>query len=300
MRGPVKLFVGGLPPEAQDEDLRKHFQQYGELLEARVICDRATGRSRNFGFIMLHEDSRKDAALRDNHNVCGKRVSVRLHQDMEPLGNSYGSSRTEDISQEPELRKVFIGRLEPHFTSELLQSRFTERFGKVSDVFLANGKKFGFVTFDTVQTARDALDAGNLDIEGITIVIKAADPMRSGGSGKDGRERDGSPPPGGGSTSAYPYGYGYAAYGAYGYGAPPSHYSYPPPGYYDSYAPPMGYGYGSYGYPPTGAYGSYPGYPGYGYSSYHPPPSGAPGALPSSGYGPPPPSSGSESRRGPY
>jgi len=300
-RGPVKLFVGGLPPEAQDEDLRNHFKQYGELLEAQVICDRATGRSRNFGFIMLHEEGRKDAILRDNHNVCGKRVSVRLHQDMEPVGNNYG--RTEESSQEPEMRKVFIGRLEPHFTSELLQSRFTERFGKVSDVFLASGKKFGFVTFDTIQTARDALDAGTLDIDGITIVIKAADPMRSGSSGKDGRERDGSPPPGGGSTSAYPYGYGYAAYGSYGYGAPPSRYSYPPPGYYDSYPPPMGYGYGSYGYPPSGAYGGYPGYPGYGYGYSYPPPSAPPSAPPSGGgggYGPPPPSSGSGSRSRPY
>jgi RNA-binding protein Musashi len=289
--------VGGLPPEAQDEDLRQHFKQYGELLESQVICDKATGRSRNFGFITLHEDSRKEAALRDNHNVCGKRVSVRLHQDMEPLGNSYG--RKEEISQESELRKVFIGRLEPHFTSELLQSRFTERFGKVSDVFLANGKKFGFVTFDTIHTARDALDAGTLDVDGISIVIKAASPMKSGGSGKDGRERDGSPPPEGGSTSAYPYGYGYAAYGAYGYGAPPSSYGYPPPSYYDSHAPPVGYGYGSYGYPPpSSAYGSYPGYPGYGYGSYYPPPSG--GAPPGGGYGPLPPSSGSGSRSRPY
>mmetsp|Transcript_78951 Transcript_78951/g.218472 ORF Transcript_78951/g.218472 Transcript_78951/m.218472 type:complete len:436 (+) Transcript_78951:108-1415(+) len=294
--GPVKLFVGGLPPEAQDDDLRKHFSQYGELLEAQVIRDRATGRSRNFGFVMLPDGARKDQAIHDNHSICGRRVSVRLHQDMEPLGGS--ALRDEPPAREApppgpgpdtEPKKVFIGRLEPHFTVDMLRSRFSERFGPVADVFLANGKKFGFVTFEHSSAAKAGLDAGTVDVDGVTVVIKSADPMRSGG--RDRNDRDHSPPPGGTAAvyGAYPYGYGYA------YGLPPYGGYSAPPGYYSGYPPP-GYGAPGPGYAPPGyypsAYGAYGGYPSYGaYYGYYPQ------ASASASYGAAPsPSSSSEYR----
>ena len=46
-----KLFVGGLAWATNDESLRAHFEQFGEVVDAKVITDRDTGRSRGFGFI---------------------------------------------------------------------------------------------------------------------------------------------------------------------------------------------------------------------------------------------------------
>merc|ERR1719223_236762 len=82
--GPVRFFVGGLPPEVEDSDLKKHFGTFGDLLEAQVIKDRSTGRSRNFGFVMLADSSKQDLVLREPHSIGGRRVSVKLHQDMTP------------------------------------------------------------------------------------------------------------------------------------------------------------------------------------------------------------------------
>lgn len=49
----TKVFVGGLAWETQTETLRQHFEQYGEILEAVVITDKNTGRSKGYGFVSI-------------------------------------------------------------------------------------------------------------------------------------------------------------------------------------------------------------------------------------------------------
>jgi RNA recognition motif-containing protein len=47
----TKIFVGGLPYHTTDETLRKFFERFGDIDEAVVITDRATGKSRGYGFV---------------------------------------------------------------------------------------------------------------------------------------------------------------------------------------------------------------------------------------------------------
>jgi hypothetical protein len=47
----TKVFVGGLAWETPSEGLRHHFEAYGDILEAVVITDRETGRSKGYGFV---------------------------------------------------------------------------------------------------------------------------------------------------------------------------------------------------------------------------------------------------------
>jgi RNA recognition motif-containing protein len=49
--GPVKLFVGGLSWNTTGDDLRSVFGNFGQIEDATVLMDRATGRSRGFGFV---------------------------------------------------------------------------------------------------------------------------------------------------------------------------------------------------------------------------------------------------------
>lgn len=48
-----KIFVGGLPYHTDDAGLRDYFSKYGEIEEAVVIMDRATGKSKGYGFVCL-------------------------------------------------------------------------------------------------------------------------------------------------------------------------------------------------------------------------------------------------------
>jgi RNA recognition motif-containing protein len=49
--GPTKLFVGGLSWETTADDLRTAFAKFGAISDVAVVLDRATGRSRGFGFV---------------------------------------------------------------------------------------------------------------------------------------------------------------------------------------------------------------------------------------------------------
>ncbi|KAH0878285.1 hypothetical protein HID58_065679 [Brassica napus] len=46
----TKVFVGGLAWETDKDTMKKHFEQFGEILEAVVITDKASGRSKGYGF----------------------------------------------------------------------------------------------------------------------------------------------------------------------------------------------------------------------------------------------------------
>lgn len=50
----TKVFVGGLAWETQKETMRKYFEQFGEILEAVVITDKNTGRSKGYGFVWFY------------------------------------------------------------------------------------------------------------------------------------------------------------------------------------------------------------------------------------------------------
>jgi RNA recognition motif-containing protein len=50
---PCRLFIGGLSWDTEEDQLRAAFGKHGEVLDAAVVKDRATGQSRGFGFITM-------------------------------------------------------------------------------------------------------------------------------------------------------------------------------------------------------------------------------------------------------
>ncbi|PNX82764.1 glycine-rich RNA-binding protein mitochondrial-like, partial [Trifolium pratense] len=64
----AKLFVGGVSYNTDESGLRDHFARYGEVLEAKIIMDRETGRSRGFGFISFATAEEASAALQATDN----------------------------------------------------------------------------------------------------------------------------------------------------------------------------------------------------------------------------------------
>jgi RNA-binding protein Musashi len=77
-----KLFVGGIPAGAQEEDLRAHFARFGEVRSVVVMRDRETGHGRGFGFVEFEDKAAAAAAAalgdadRPRHFLCGRAVSI--------------------------------------------------------------------------------------------------------------------------------------------------------------------------------------------------------------------------------
>ncbi len=60
---PVKLFVGGLSFSTSNESLHAAFARFGAVTSAIVMTDRATGRSRGFGFVEMATDPEAERAI---------------------------------------------------------------------------------------------------------------------------------------------------------------------------------------------------------------------------------------------
>lgn len=59
----MKIYAGNLSYGVNDEDLRAAFAQFGTVDSADVIMDRATGRSKGFGFVEMSDPSEAKAAI---------------------------------------------------------------------------------------------------------------------------------------------------------------------------------------------------------------------------------------------
>ncbi|KAL2893955.1 putative RNA-binding protein ARP1 [Bienertia sinuspersici] len=75
----TKVFVGGLAWETQKDTLRNYFQQFGDILEAVVITDKATARSKGYGFVTFREPEAAMRACVDATPVIdGRRANCNL------------------------------------------------------------------------------------------------------------------------------------------------------------------------------------------------------------------------------
>ncbi|XP_038688369.1 glycine-rich RNA-binding protein 3, mitochondrial-like isoform X3 [Tripterygium wilfordii] len=78
-----KLFVGGISFNTDDSGLREAFGKYGEVVEARIIQDRETGRSRGFGFVTYTSSEDASSAIQalDGQDLDGRQIRVNYATD---------------------------------------------------------------------------------------------------------------------------------------------------------------------------------------------------------------------------
>ncbi|KAJ7513784.1 hypothetical protein O6H91_23G057500 [Diphasiastrum complanatum] len=75
----TKVFVGGLAWETHRDTMSSYFQQFGEILEAVVITDKNTGRSKGYGFVTFRDPEAARKACADPTPVIdGRRTNCNL------------------------------------------------------------------------------------------------------------------------------------------------------------------------------------------------------------------------------
>ena len=91
-----KLYVGNLPWSIDDAGLKELFAAYGEIVEAVVIKDRYSGRSKGFGFVTFATDEASAAAEQEmaGKDVEGRKIVVNVAKPREARpprqGGGYG------------------------------------------------------------------------------------------------------------------------------------------------------------------------------------------------------------------
>lgn len=87
-----KLYVGNLPYQFGDADVQKLFQQYGEVVSAKVITDSASGRSKGFAFVEMNDAEATAAREKLNGaDIGGRALKVDEARPKEETGGrSFG------------------------------------------------------------------------------------------------------------------------------------------------------------------------------------------------------------------
>ena len=98
-----KLFVGGLAWATTDDSLHAAFSPFGEILEAKVIYERQTGRSRGFGFVTFVQDADADAAraAMNGQAIDGRTIRIdSADQSVKRSDNTHKTRSRNNVSRE--------------------------------------------------------------------------------------------------------------------------------------------------------------------------------------------------------
>lgn len=81
-----KIYVGGLPYSATEQELSDLFAQHGSVASARVITDKFTGQSRGFAFVEMSSDQEAQAAINalNGQQMGGRTLTVNEARPQEP------------------------------------------------------------------------------------------------------------------------------------------------------------------------------------------------------------------------
>jgi RNA recognition motif-containing protein len=84
----LKIYVGNLSFNTNEDGLRAAFEAHGEVASATVVADRDTGRSRGFGFVEMSNDDQARAAINamNGTELDGRQLTVNEAKPREAGG----------------------------------------------------------------------------------------------------------------------------------------------------------------------------------------------------------------------
>ena len=91
----AKLFVGNLPFNVTENDLQDAFAPHGTVIEAMLMLDRATGRSRGFAFVTMASDTDAQKAIEalNGKDLGGRALTVNIARPREERPPGGGNRR---------------------------------------------------------------------------------------------------------------------------------------------------------------------------------------------------------------
>jgi RNA recognition motif-containing protein len=81
----VQIYVGNLNYRMTEDSLQKMFEKYGEVVSAKIIMDKYSGRSKGFGFVEMasKDDGEKAIQELNESEVEGRNIRVNFARPRE-------------------------------------------------------------------------------------------------------------------------------------------------------------------------------------------------------------------------
>ncbi|XP_064595629.1 CUGBP Elav-like family member 2 isoform X11 [Liolophura sinensis] len=173
----IKMFVGQIPRSKDEDDLRKMFEEFGDVFQLNVLRDKATGQSKGCCFVTFYT---RKAALEAQNALHNIKTMAGMHH---PIQMKPADSEKRNAVEE---RKLFVGMLAKKSTEEDVRMMFAP-YGTIEDCTVLrdpNGQSRGcaFVTFSNRQSAQNAIKAMHhhhtMDGCSSPLVVKFADTQK--------------------------------------------------------------------------------------------------------------------------
>jgi len=79
----MNIYVSNLSFSVQNDDLRKHFSEYGEVDSVNVIIDKVTNRSRGFAFVEMKDNQAAEKAIRELNGLTIDNRAIKVNEARE-------------------------------------------------------------------------------------------------------------------------------------------------------------------------------------------------------------------------
>ncbi|MCB1867349.1 MAG: RNA-binding protein [Gammaproteobacteria bacterium] len=76
----MNIYVGNLPYNVTEDELREAFSEFGKVTSATLIIDKMSGRSKGFGFVEMGNNAEADAAIKALNESPFKGRNIKVNQ----------------------------------------------------------------------------------------------------------------------------------------------------------------------------------------------------------------------------
>lgn len=85
----MNIFVAKLNYATNEAELKRTFEQFGEVVSAKIITDKDTGRSKGYGFVEMPNDDEGRSAINalNETELKGRTIVVKESQSREENNN---------------------------------------------------------------------------------------------------------------------------------------------------------------------------------------------------------------------